>query len=100
MEIPQKTKFRTQMMLSTKQKQITDRENRSVAASRGRKWDGWRVWGWQMKTITFGMDKQWGPTYRTGNYVQSLGVEDDGRWYEKKNIYNIYDWVTMLYSRN
>ena len=37
-----------QMILVTKQKQITDRESRLVFASggRGRKWDGWRVWGW------------------------------------------------------
>ena len=43
--------------------------------------------------------------YSTGNYVQSLGVENDGRWYEKKyvcvyNLLYIYDWVTILYSRN
>ena len=46
--------------------------------------------------------------YSTGNYVQSLGVEHNGRWYEKKNIYTlyththiyVYDWVTMLYSKN
>ena len=25
--------------------------------------------------------------YSTGNYVQSLGVEYDGRYYEKKNVY-------------
>ena len=34
-----------------------------------------------------------------GNYIQSLGIEYDGRYYEKKNIY-IYAWVTWLYSRN
>ena len=47
-----------QMILSTKQKQITD-ESRIVVAGGwvGEKWDGQGVWGWQMKTITFGMDK-------------------------------------------
>ena len=25
--------------------------------------------------------------YGTGNYVQSLGVEHDGRQYEKKNVH-------------
>ena len=25
--------------------------------------------------------------YSTGNYIQSLGVEHDGRYYEKKNVY-------------
>ena len=41
--------------------------------------------------------------YSTGNYIQSLGIEHDGRLYEKKNIYiHIYThtWVTFLYSRN
>ena len=33
--------------------------------------------------------------YSTGNYIQSLGKDHDGRKYEKKN-----DWVTSLYSRN
>ena len=28
----------------------------------GRKRDGLGVWGWQMQTITFRMDKQQGPT--------------------------------------
>ena len=49
---------------------------------RGRKWGGWGVWGWYMQSITF-TDKQWGPR---GNYVQSLGVEHDGRHYEKMYI--------------
>ena len=25
--------------------------------------------------------------YSTGNYIQSLGVEHNGRWYEKKNVF-------------
>ena len=25
--------------------------------------------------------------YSTGNYIQSLGIEHDGRKYEKKNVY-------------
>ena len=25
--------------------------------------------------------------YNTRNYNQSLGIENDGRWYEKKNVY-------------
>ena len=28
---------------------------------RGREWDGPGVWGQQVQTITFGMDKQWDP---------------------------------------
>jgi len=37
--------------------------------------------------------------YSTGDYIQSLVVEYDRRKYEKKNVY-MYDWVTVLYSRN
>ena len=37
--------------------------------------------------------------YSTGNYIQSLGLEHDGREYEKKNIY-MYNWATLMYSRN
>ena len=37
--------------------------------------------------------------YSTGHYSQSLGVENDGRWHEKKNVC-IYNWLTMMYSRN
>ena len=38
----------TQMILSIKQKQITDMENRLVVARGGgeREWEGWGVWGW------------------------------------------------------
>ena len=55
--------------------------------------------GWQMQIITFRM-------YSTENYVQSLGVEHNGRQYEKKKnmcvcvCVCVYDWVTMLYNRN
>ena len=41
--------------------------------------------------------------YSTGNSIQSLGTEHDGRYHEKENIYkytHTYNWVTMLYSRN
>ena len=32
------------------------------------------------------MDKPWGLTVHTGNYIQSLGIERDGRQYEEKNV--------------
>ena len=35
---------------------ITDMESSLVVAS------GQEVWGWWMKTVTFGMDGKWGPT--------------------------------------
>ena len=37
--------------------------------------------------------------YSTGNYIQSLGIDHDGRYYEKRNVYT-YVWVTLLDSRN
>ena len=37
-----------------------------------RKWDGWGVWGWQMQTIPFRMDKQGGsPVQRKELYPVS-----------------------------
>ena len=33
--------------------------------------------------------------YSTGNYIQSLGIEHDGRQYEKKNVYT-YMTVSLL----
>ena len=35
--------------------------------------------------------------YSTGNYIQSPVIEHGRRQYEKKNV---YDWVTLLYSRS
>ena len=47
-----------------------------------------------MQTTTFRMDKQWGPMDSTGNYIQSLGIEHDGRENAKKNAYiDICVWV-------
>ena len=28
----------------------------------GREWDGWAIWGLEMQTILFGIDRQWAPT--------------------------------------
>ena len=43
-------------------KRETDyRHGEQTCGSQGggrRKWDGWGVWGWQMQTITFRLDKQ------------------------------------------
>ena len=50
-------------------------------------WDGQGVWDGLMQTIMFRMDKQWVLLYRTGNYVQSLEMDHDGRQYEKKKVY-------------
>ena len=37
--------------------------------------------------------------YSTGNYIQSLGTDHDGRLYKERNALQMYDWVTLLYSR-
>ena len=52
-----------QIILSTKQKQITAKETRLVVTSgEGRKRDGWAVPDFWMQTVIFGMGGQWGPT--------------------------------------
>ena len=51
-----------QMNLSTKKNKFIHMENRLVGKGGGaREQDGLGVWGWQMQTITFRMDKQQGP---------------------------------------
>ena len=48
-----------QVNLSIKQKQITDNEQTCGCQGGGeKKQEGWVVWVWQMKTITFKMNKQ------------------------------------------
>ena len=52
------------MNLSVKQKQ-THKYREQICGCQGgggREWDGQGVWGWQMQTITFRMDRQQGPT--------------------------------------
>ena len=54
------------------------------------------------KLLHLGQISHEGLLYSTGNYIQSLVIEHDGR-YEKKNVYiyvYMYNWVTLLYSRN
>ena len=39
--------------------------------------------------------------YSKGNYIQSLRIDHDGRYYEKRSVYiYVNDWVIRLYSRN
>ena len=49
-----------QMNFSTKQKWTHRHREQTCGCQRGggRKWDGLGVWGWQMRTITFRIDKQ------------------------------------------
>ena len=61
----------------------------------------WEFGGGRCKRLHLGRMNKEVLLYSTGNYIQSLAIEHDGRQYEKKkkNIY-IYDWVAVLYSRN
>ena len=52
----------------------------------GRKWDGWGVWGWWMQTVTLEWLSNEVLLLNTGNCIQSLGIDHDGRSYEKKNV--------------
>ena len=74
------------MILSTKQKQIMDMESRLVVASgeversgMNRKLGVGRCKLLYLKWISSGV-----LLYGTGNYVQSLGTEHDGRYIRKR----------------
>jgi len=70
-----------QMILSTKQKQITDKENRLVV-SKGEGGGSGMAWEFGVGRYKL-LHLEWISNevllYGTGNYVQSLGVEHDGR---------------------
>ena len=92
----------TQMILSTKQKQIMDMKSRLVVA---------RVkWGCRSGLDgAFGISRckllhlEWLSNVvllcSTRNYVQSLGLEHNGIQCEKKSIY-MFGWINLLYSGN
>ena len=40
-----------------------------------------RVWGEQIQTVTYRIDKQQGPLYSPGNYVQYLMINHNGKEY-------------------
>ena len=48
----------------------------------GREWDGWGVWGVWMQTVTFGMERQWGPALQhreldvTGSLCCATEIEE------------------------
>ena len=48
----------TQMNISTEKKHMDLGNRLVVAKGEGREWDGLGVWGEQMQTVAFGMDKQ------------------------------------------
>ena len=77
--------------LSTKQKQ-TQRHREWISGWRGgwgKEWDRLGVWGQQMQTLTFRMDKQCDPAaqHRKLYSCGSLGIDHDGREYKKGNVY-------------
>ena len=67
---------------------LTDIENRLVVTSGEgrRRRDGLRVWGQQMQTITYGMDKQ-GPTVQYKDCIQYPEINHNGKEYFKMCIY-------------
>ena len=76
------------MNLSMKQKQ-THRHREQTHSCQGEGgWvrDGMGVWGQQMQTITYRMDKQV-PTVSTGNYIQYPEINHNGKEYFKMYIY-------------
>ena len=68
------------MSLSTNQEQISDIEDRRVAAEgTGREWDGLRVGGIGGTYEHLEWISNEAPLYSTGSYIQSLGIEHDRR---------------------
>ena len=48
--------------------------------------DGLGAWGWQMLTITFRMVNHEVLLYSIGNYIQSSGIDHDGKTYYKECV--------------
>ena len=89
------------MNLSSKQKQTHRHGEQTHGCQRGGRRSGmdWEFGVGKCKLLHLEWISNEVLLYSTGNYIQSLGIEYDGRQYENMYIY-IYDWVTMLYSRN
>ena len=64
-------------------------ENRPVVAQGERSWgmDGARVWGEQMQTVTYRMDKQQGPTVQHGELYSTPWDKNTTEKNMKKNVY-------------
>ena len=54
--------------------------------------EGLGVWGQQMQTIVYRMDKQQVILYNTGNYTQYPVINHNGKEYEKECV-NIYIYI-------
>ena len=67
---------------------------------RQREQDGLGICGRYMQTITFSLDKQWGPIVQ---HRELHPISWDRTWRKilrEKECTYMYDWVTMLYSIN
>ena len=73
------------MNLPTEQKQTHRHRDQSCGYQEGtgRERAALGIWGWQTQTITFRMDKQQVPTVQTGNYIQSSGINCNGKEHYK-----------------
>ena len=66
-------------------------------------------WMWYVKNVEFGISRckllyiEWMNNkvllYNTGNYIQYPVINHNGKEYEKEYIY-VYNWITLLYSRD
>ena len=86
--------------LQNKQKQTHRHRKQTHCYGGGRReWDGQRDLIGRGK-LTFRMDKKGGTAVQHRKLYPTLGMEHNRRWYKKKNVHIMYDWVTMLYRRN
>ena len=82
---------------------LTDRENRLVVA-KGEGGGGGKDWEFGISTCKLlytGWINNKVLLHNTGNYIQYPVINHNGKQYEKEYIYiYLYNWVTLLYSRN
>ena len=55
------------------------------------------VWDWNIQTTIYKINKVL--LYDTGSYIQNPVIKHNGNEYEKEYVY-MYNWLTLLYSRN
>ena len=49
--------------------------------------DGLAAWDYQMQKLIYKMNKQQGPNYSTGNYIQYPVINHNGKECEKEYMY-------------
>ena len=96
-----------QMNLSTEQKQTHGHREQTCGCQEGGRGSGidWEFGVTRCKLLHSEWISNEVLLCRTGSYIWSLAMEHDGRYYEKKNVcvyiyIYMYNWVTLLYSRN